>query len=190
METLRSVGFDDPEQISRRYAHQLSGGERQRAAIAQAIVCRPALLIADEATSKLDARLKLELLRLFGSLRERYRMALLFITHEPAMAAAAAERLVVMYSGEIVEDGSAAAVLRNPLHPYTQALLQLARERVWTSGTPRARFSAIPGEPVSLHQGNCCYFQERCGQRLAGCTTRHPLPCHHDGREVLCMIYE
>lgn len=191
IETLRSVGFAAPEQISRRYAHQLSGGERQRAAIAQAIACRPSLLVADEATSKLDAALKLELLELFASLRARFGMALLLITHEPAVIASATERLLVMYAGEIVEAGPTATVLRNPLHPYTQAFVQLARERAWTNGPLASRFSSIPGDAaLSARPDNRCYFEARCAQRMTRCATCHPITSQHQGHEVLCLIYE
>ena len=190
IETLRSVGFADPEQVSRRYAHQLSGGERQRAAIAQAIACRPALLIADEATSKLDAKLKLDLLELFAALRGRHGMAILLISHEPAVVAAAAERLFVMYAGEIVEAGATASILRHPLHPYTEGLVELARERAWRAGPRPARFAAIPGEPASPGDDNGCFFEPRCKRRMAGCVTRHPLLRQHQGRDVLCMIYD
>src|SRR5207248_476250 len=91
LQALRDAGFDQPDSIRRRYPHQLSGGERQRAAIAQALVCRPELLIADEPTSKLDARLRQELPELFVRLRERYEMALLLISHDPAALAACAD---------------------------------------------------------------------------------------------------
>lgn len=190
LETLRSVGFRDPASISRRYAHQLSGGERQRAAIAQAIVCRPSLLIADEATSKLDVTLKAELLELFATWRVQHGMALLLISHEPAVVAAAAERLLVMYAGEIVETGGTAAILRNPLHPYTQALVELARERAWIGEARPSRFSTIPGEPGPAPKSDCCCYEGRCNQRMAACAAHHPGVSHHAGREVQCLIYE
>jgi oligopeptide/dipeptide ABC transporter ATP-binding protein len=191
LETLGSVGFQDPAAISRRYAHQLSGGERQRAAIAQAIVCRPSLLIADEATSKLDPGLKVEVLELLESLRVRYDMALLLITHEPAVAASYAHRLLVMYAGEIVETGAKDSILRQPLHPYSQALIALARERsaIRGSGKP-GQFAAIEGEPQPGSNLSGCYFQGRCSQRMPDCSARHPVLTHRDGHEVLCLKYE
>lgn len=191
IETLRSVGFSNPETISRRYAHQLSGGERQRAAIAQAIACRPALLIADEATSKLDVRLKSELLELFGALRAQYGMALLFISHEPGAVAAVTQRLIVMYAGEIVETGPTASVLREPLHPYTQALVQLARERsAIHSGKNSRRFTVIEGEASVAQFEDCCYFERRCAKRMAACAARHPIVSQYAGHDVRCLIYE
>ena len=190
-ETLASVGFDDPEAISRRFPNQLSGGQRQRAAIAQAIACRPALLVADEATAKLDAHLKTELLELFESLRTRYGTAFLLITHEPAVAAVFCERLLVMYAGEIVESAPKVSILRQPLHPYTQALIELARERCATGHElSRDRFTAIEGEPQFPGRHNQCCFERRCGQRMPECASRHPITTHRDGHEVVCLKYE
>jgi peptide/nickel transport system ATP-binding protein len=188
LETLAGVGFQEPASISRRYAHQLSGGERQRAAIAQAIACRPSLLIADEATSKLDPRLKLEVLDLLDTLRLRFQMALLLITHEPAVVAAYARRLLVMYAGEVVESGPKDSVLRQPLHPYSQALVGVARERS-TFRKPH-RFAVIPGELQIPSPADRCYFEARCSQRMPDCAVRHPRVTPHSGREVVCLKYE
>jgi oligopeptide/dipeptide ABC transporter ATP-binding protein len=188
LELLESVGFEDAVSISRRYAPQLSGGERQRAAIAQSIACRPSLLIADESTSKLDSRLKLELLELFDSLRTRYGMALLLITHDPAMVAACAQRVLVMCAGEIVESGPKIEIFRRPLHPYTQALMELARERGGTRKT--IRFAVIEGEaPPAMNPDSCC-FEARCSQRISQCSTQHPAVTSRAGQEVVCLKYE
>jgi oligopeptide/dipeptide ABC transporter ATP-binding protein len=190
-EVLASVGFKEPETIARRYAHQLSGGERQRAAIAQAIACRPQLLIADEATSKLDPRLKMELLELFETLRSKHGMALLLITHEPPVAASFCQRLLVMYAGEIVESGARESLLRRPLHPYSQALIGLARERSLHHGSAKPpRFATIEGELAPSNGPNRCFFAGRCSQEMLDCSIRHPAPILHDGHEVLCLKYE
>ena len=194
LETLSEVGFADTRAVYGRYPHQLSGGERQRAAIAQAVVCRPALLIADEPTTKLDARLQSELLALFADLRQRHEMALLLISHDPAILAANTERLLVMYGGEIVESAATAELLRNPLHPYTQALLRLAHERSWMhgdAGSPaaRGRFSAIAGEaPHSSLSG--CRFEPRCSQRMPHCAEKPPATTQHAGHQLRCFKYE
>ena len=188
LETLGSAGFQDPDTISRRYAHQLSGGERQRAAIAQAIACRPSLLIADEATSKLDPRLKVEVLDLLESLRLRFQMSLLLITHEPAVVAAYAQRLLVMYAGEVVESGPKDLLLRQPLHPYSQALVGLARER--SAFRKLHRFGTIVGEPQYPSQADRCYFEARCSQRMPECALRHPLVTPHGRQQVVCLKYE
>ncbi len=191
IEALGNVGFTNPETIARRYAHQLSGGEKQRAAIAQAIACGPALLIADEATSKLDPRLKIELLELFKSLRAKYGMALLLITHEPSVVASYCQRLLVMYAGEIVEAGARESLLRQPLHPYSQALVELARQRSLQRGFHKAtRFATIAGEPPAQTGANRCFFQGRCTQQMPDCAVRHPAPTLHSGHEVLCLKYD
>ena len=106
------------------YPHQLSSGQRQRVAIAQALVCKPVLVIADEPTSALDNVTQSEILKLLNDLRERHRVALLFITHNPAVLAGLADRVIVMSEGRIVEQGSVAEVYGDPRHPYTQTLLR------------------------------------------------------------------
>ena len=127
MELLGEVGFDHPEEIYGAYPHQLSGGQRQRVAIAQAIACKPALLIADEPTSKLDAPLQAEIIALLARIRREHGIAIVLISHDPAIFAGFADRMAVMYAGRIVEVGNTAQIFRRPLHPYTQALVQIAR---------------------------------------------------------------
>ena len=124
---LREVRLPDPERICDAYPHQLSGGERQRAAIAQALACRPALLIADEPTTALDATTQAQILELFRELRSRYGMAILMITHDPSALAGFADRMIVLHEGRIVEDSSFDKVCRHPRHPYTRSLLSLMR---------------------------------------------------------------
>src|SRR5581483_3199459 len=105
------------------YPHQLSGGQQQRVVIAQAISCQPGLLIVDEPTASLDAATEEEILRLLGEMKERQKLALLFITHDPKILTDLADRIAVMYAGRIVEEQCAKNVLKAPLHPYAQALL-------------------------------------------------------------------
>lgn len=124
---LREVRLPEAEQIYDAYPHQLSGGERQRAAIAQAVACRPALLIADEPTTALDATTQAQILELFRELRNRFEMAILMITHDPAALTGFADRMIVMHGGRVVEDASFHDVCRGPRHPYTRSLLALMR---------------------------------------------------------------
>lgn len=119
---LEQVRFSDAARIYAAYPHQLSGGQRQRVVIGQAIACRPALVIADEPTTALDATVQAEILTLLRELKERFQIALLAISHNPAILAGLAERVLVMYAGRIVEAGGLLQVLRHPLHPYTQGL--------------------------------------------------------------------
>jgi ABC-type glutathione transport system ATPase component len=133
LQLLQEVGFDDPERIASCYPHQLSGGQRQRIVIAQAIACRPALVIADEPTSKLDSPLQVQILTLMSEISRRHSTTLLWITHDPATLGGFADRIAVMHQGRIVEDGSTTIVLRRPVHSYTRELVGLSHEFVLDS---------------------------------------------------------
>ena len=124
---LRRVRLLDVERIFESYPHQLSGGEVHRVAIAQALCCGPDLVVADEATRSLDVTLQAELLDLFRELNRTSGTALMFITHNPALLAGFAHRVIVMHEGRIVEEGGCSDVFRLPSHPYTQALLRMTR---------------------------------------------------------------
>jgi ABC-type glutathione transport system ATPase component len=142
-ELLREVGFDRPDEIYIAYPHQLSGGQRQRVVIAQAVACRPALLIADEPTSKLDATLQSEIVELLAQIRRQHGMAMLFISHDPAIFARFADRIAVMYAGLIVEVGTSADIFRHPQHAYTQSLVRLALASVITGSKLRVPLPTI-----------------------------------------------
>jgi oligopeptide/dipeptide ABC transporter ATP-binding protein len=188
LELLAEVGFERPAEVARAYPHQLSGGQRQRVAIAQALCCRPALVIADEPTSKLDAALQVEILSLLARLRQRHGMACLIISHDPAVFAGWAERLLVMYAGEIVEAGTREQVLLRPLHPYSQALARLAA----APSPPRERLPVIAGEPPDLMRLPAgCAFAPRCPERLPVCAGSRPRPvAQQENRQVSCFKYE
>ncbi len=123
VETLRRVGFPDPERAFRTYPFELSGGLRQRAMIAMALICRPALLIADEPTTALDVTIQAQILQLMADLQRELGMAILFITHDLGIVANMAEEVVVLYRGRVMESGPCRELLRRPLHPYLKALL-------------------------------------------------------------------
>jgi ABC-type glutathione transport system ATPase component len=127
-ELLGELGFPDADRIASRYPHQLSGGQRQRVAIAQAIACRPALVIADECTSKLDAILERQVIDSMSEIVGRNRTTLLWITHDPATLAGFADRTAVVDHGRVIELGATEEVFRRPQHPYTQELIELARK--------------------------------------------------------------
>jgi peptide/nickel transport system ATP-binding protein len=120
---LRDVGIPEPESRARDYPHQLSGGQRQRVMIAMAIINRPQLLIADEPTTALDVTVQAQILALLAELRAKFNLAMLFISHDLGVVSQVADRLAVMYRGEVVELGSSRQVFTNPLHEYTQGLL-------------------------------------------------------------------
>jgi oligopeptide/dipeptide ABC transporter ATP-binding protein len=185
---LAEVGFERPGEAARAYPHQLSGGQRQRVAIAQALCCRPALVIADEPTSKLDAALQGEILGLLADLRQRHGMACLLISHDPAVFAGGTDRLLVMYGGEIVEQGTREQVFQRPLHPYAQALVRLAG----AASAPRQRLPVIAGEPPdALQPTRGCVFEPRCPERMAVCGGSQPAGSEQEGnRRVSCFKYE
>ena len=169
-EILSEVGFADPASIFPAYPHQLSGGQRQRIGIAQALACRPRLVIADEPTSKLDASLQSELLQLFSSLRQKHGMAFLLITHDPAVLAAFADRVLVMYAGRIVEQASVMQLLARPSHPYTAALAHIALESV-AAGEGKRRFTQIAAGHVAARG---CRYEPRCPDRMPVCAGEEP----------------
>ena len=138
IETLRLVGFPDPVKAERTYPFELSGGLRQRAMIAMALICRPALLIADEPTTALDVTIQAQILQLIGSLQRELRMAVLLITHDLGVVANMAAEVVVMYRGRVMEAGRVEDIFRSPHHPYLQALMRAV-----------PRFNMAPGERLT-----------------------------------------
>ncbi len=181
---LEQVGLPMPR-ASRAYPHQLSGGQRQRVVIAQALVCRPMLLIADEPTSSLDSTTQAEILGLLGHLRSQARVALLLISHDPAVLAALCDRVFVMYAGQIVEQGPLREVYCRPLHPYAKTLLSLL------DGEARRRelpcIPGVPPDPVQLPPG--CGFEPRCRDSKVLCRSREPQEIPQGGRRVRCFNY-
>jgi peptide/nickel transport system permease protein len=166
---LKDVGLPDPGQRSRLYPHELSGGQRQRTMIAAAIANSPRLLIADEPTTALDVTIQAQILDLLATFKTRSEMGLIFITHNLAVVAEIADRVCVMYAGEIVEQGPVAEVFAHPHHPYTAALIASAPEGV------NAQLAAIPGTvplPSALPAG--CSFAPRCAWVAEPCRTAKP----------------
>ena len=191
LELLEEVGFDHIEPIYPAYPHQLSGGQRQRVVIAQAMACRPELVIADEPTSKLDASLRAEILALMRDIGKRHGTAFVLISHDPTIFAGFADRIAVMYAGRVVEEGGTNDIFRRPLHPYTQAMVRLTA-RHFADANVRTRFSAIAGEPPDgTHLGAGCPFAPRCPERMQHCTERDPEETVPEpARRVSCFKYE
>lgn len=187
---LKDAGISDADRIYRAYPHQLSGGELHRVAIAQALACRPALVIADEPTRSLDVTLQAEIQNALRDINRKHGSALIFITHNPALLSGFADRVLVMYAGRIVEAGPVAQVYRRPLHPYTKSLLELIPARLEHSGfTRRERLPAIPGSLSALdYLAQGCAFEPRCAARTAGCRIESPeeVTPEHD-RRVSCF---
>jgi peptide/nickel transport system permease protein len=166
---LGDVGLPDPRQRARAYPHELSGGQRQRAMIATAVANEPRLLVADEPTTALDVTIQAQILDLLAALKARGDMGLIFISHNLAVVSEIADRVCVMYAGEIVEQGPVAELFTQPRHPYTAALIASAPEGV------NAQLSTIPGTvppPHALPAG--CTFAPRCRNAVEICHAVKP----------------
>jgi oligopeptide/dipeptide ABC transporter ATP-binding protein len=165
-ELFEEVKIPSAAQRLREYPHQFSGGMRQRVMIAIALACDPAVLLADEPTTALDVTIQAQVLGLLADLRARHRTAVLFITHNLGVVAQIADRVAVMYAGEIVEQGDVHAIFARPQHPYTRALFS-AIPRL---DQPEQALSAIPGRVPPLDaMPPGCRFAPRCGLRRDGC---------------------
>ena len=186
---LERTGIPDAEAVMRKYPHQLSGGMRQRAMIAMALCCRPKLLIADEPTTALDVTIQLQIMQLLQSLRDETGLAILLITHDIGVVAEMADRVVVMYAGQCVEQADTRTLLTAPAHPYTRALMQAVPG---IHDDRSRRLYAIPGAVPEDYSGmEGCRFAPRCPY-AADCgkqplytplTEDHPVRCEK-AREV------
>ncbi len=168
---LKLVGIPAPESRIRDYPHQMSGGMQQRVMIAMALASHPKLLIADEPTTALDVTIQAQILDLLRDLKQRLGMSILLITHNLGVVGDIADRVAVMYAGQVVEVAPARALLKKPLHPYTQALM----ESVPVIGREADRLRAIPGTvpaPGAFPSG--CRFHPRCPKAQAECKTQMP----------------
>ncbi len=172
VEALREVQLPEPERRARDWPHQLSGGMRQRVMIAMAIVNRPQLLIADEPTTALDVTIQAQILKLLAELRQKFGLALLFISHDLAVVSQVVDRVAVMYAGQIVELAPVREIFRAPLHPYTRGLLH----SVPTLRTPRDQpLETIEGTvPAAAALPPGCGFEPRCALRVAECARAVP----------------
>jgi oligopeptide/dipeptide ABC transporter ATP-binding protein len=194
VEALTLAGFPEPEQRMKSYPSELSGGLRQRVAIAIALVCRPALLIADEATTNLDVSIQAQIVRLLLSLQQELGLALIFVTHDLALAAEVGDELLVMYAGYPVERGPTRVVLRDPCHPYTRGLMRSAPTMRSSRANPLRPIPGYAPRPGAIGTG--APFRSRCPVTIDGLCERsapgwtgagpdHVVACHRfaqDGR--------
>ena len=177
LEMLDLVEIPAAAQRLHEYPHQLSGGMRQRVMIALALACNPSLLIADEPTTALDVTIQAQILALLEKLRRELGMAVLFVTHNLGVVAEIADRVVVMYSGRVVEEADVHPLFDAPRHPYTRGLLACLPRRALDDGAPAAtrRLNAIPGQVASpLDPLPGCAFEPRCALALPVCAAAMP----------------
>jgi peptide/nickel transport system ATP-binding protein len=184
---LERVGITAAAQRLRQYPHQLSGGLRQRVMIAMALMCEPALIIADEPTTALDVTIQAQILHLLAELQREFDMGLVLITHDLGIVARIATRVIVMYAGEVVEAGPTDDIFRSPRHPYTQGLLAC----IPVPGRTRRgeRLGVIPGMvPSLIGEIPGCHFASRCPHVIDACrSVPVPLNQENGGRQVRCI---
>lgn len=187
VDMLRKVGIPRPEAVLREYPHALSGGMRQRVMIAIALICEPKLLIADEPTTALDVTIQAQILELMKQLQQESGAAILLVTHDLGVVAEMADKVIVMYAGQVVESADVFTLFRSPRHPYTQGLMKsiprLDEHR-------RERLFAIPGSVPSLKDiPSGCRFHPRCPQAVGRCQEEQPELTHiEDGHRVRCWM--
>ena len=189
VEMLRLVLIPNPERRVRDYPHQFSGGMRQRVMIAMAISCNPALLIADEPTTALDVTIQAQIIDLIAEMKSRLGMAVMLITHAVGVVAEAAQHVVVMYAGKVVEAAPVGALFSEPRHPYTQGLIR-SIPRIDTAATRKPRLEAIAGVvPSPLDPMPGCRFAPRCPFARAVCLEAPP-PLHEIAADhkVACVL--
>src|SRR5467141_4821507 len=191
-QALSAVFPAETERISFSYPHQLSGGQRQRVLIAQAIACGPSLLIADEPTASLDSTTQKEILGVMRTLRDELGLAMIFITHNPALLAGFADRVLVLYGGRVAELGLARTALSSPKHPYTRALFQSMPQILEnTRDTRKTKLPVIAGDSSAAQlplEG--CVFEPRCPDRMEDCRKREPALVNlGESHTVSCFRY-
>lgn len=190
LEMLKQVAIASPETRLNQYPHELSGGMKQRVMIAMAIACNPKLLIADEPTTALDVTVQAQILELLNELRRTTGMAILLITHNLGIVAQYADRVAVMYSGKVVEEGKVEDIFENPAHPYTRGLLNSLPK-----GDVGLKLETIPGmvpHPTLLPQG--CAFHPRCSEAHEPCSENlpgwFPAPDNLPEHRAACWLHQ
>jgi peptide/nickel transport system ATP-binding protein len=191
VEMLKLVNIPTPDKRINDYPHQFSGGMRQRVMIAIALACNPKLLIADEPTTALDVTIQAQILDLMQELKDRLGMAVMLITHAMGVVAEVAQRVVVMYAGQVVEEATVHELFARPKHPYTQGLIR-SIPRIDLAATHKMRLEAIPGTvPKLIEPRQGCRFAERCKYAEAACSrATPPLRAISPGHKVACFLAE
>ncbi|NLJ31595.1 MAG: ABC transporter ATP-binding protein [Clostridiales bacterium] len=185
---LEVVGIPSARERANEYPHQMSGGMRQRVMIAMALACNPELLIADEPTTALDVTIQAQILDLLYHLREKFNMAVLLITHDLGVVSEAADRVIVMYCGQIVEEAEVRKLFENPMHPYTLGLLRSIPRLEDESSEPLYMIRGMVPDPLHMPPG--CPFSDRCDRCMERCRREMPRLREKDGHKVRCFLYE
>ncbi|HEX9094000.1 MAG TPA: ABC transporter ATP-binding protein [Coriobacteriia bacterium] len=189
IDMLRLVGIPSAEKRIRDYPHQMSGGMRQRVMTAMALSCDPDLLIADEPTTALDVTIQAQILALLRELRDKIGMAVLLITHDLGVVAETADRVVVMYGGQVVEQAGAQELFERPLHPYTLGLLRSIPGMEDTdSDEPLYMIRGMVPNPLNMPKG--CPFAPRCDRRGPRCAGEMPPLYEAEGRQLRCFLFD
>lgn len=185
IEMLKLVGIPSPEKRYGQYPHELSGGMRQRVMIAMALICHPSLLIADEPTTALDVTIQAQILELIKDLTSKFGMSLLLITHDLGVVSETADKVIVMYAGQIAEYGDTKELFANPLHPYTKGLIHSIPKMDNDVEELETIKGTVPS-PDEMPIG--CRFVSRCPFAMEICHKEKP-PLSHAGHDVSCWLY-
>ena len=190
-EMLELVRMPSAVECLDQYPHQMSGGMRQRVMIAMALACSPKLMLADEPTTALDVTIQAQILELLEEMKRKAGTSIMLITHDLGVIAESAQHMAVMYAGTIVEYGTVSEVLADPLHPYTQGLMESTPVHIDGSSKKRDRLSVIPGTVPNLYRlPPGCSFQERCAFVMHVCREQDPgVTERMHGRTVRCWKY-
>ena len=189
VELLEEVGITDAEKRMKNYPHQLSGGMRQRVVIAIAVACNPQILICDEPTTALDVTIQAQILELLKEMRVKYNLTIILITHDLGVVANIADRIVVMYAGQIVERGTSIEVFHHPRHPYTNALLEAVPRLDLQNKQQLASIEGTPPDLIAPPKG--CPFCTRCKYCMEICCEQQPPVLNFgDGHEASCWLYQ
>ena len=184
MNIFEKVRLPDPKKVLGKYSHELSGGMLQRVMISMALSCEPQILIADEPTTALDVTIQAQILSLMDDLRSQMNTSILLITHDLGVIAEMCDRVMVMYAGKVMENGSVQDVLRTPLHPYTSALMRAIPEKARRGGILETIEGVVP-DLISRTEG--CSFHPRCQYRMDKCEELTPcLEEKQEGHFVAC----
>lgn len=188
VKALQAVGLSEAEALLERYPHELSGGMRQRVMIAMALACNPKLLIADEPTTALDVTIQAQILDLLRRLRDDTGMAVLLITHDLGVVSETADRVVVMYCGQVVEEAEVRTLFDHPMHPYTLGLLKSIPRLEDDDSKRLYMIKGMVPNPLEMPPG--CHFSDRCDSCMDICRTKVPELVDVDGHKVRCFLYE